>query len=338
MIKRICVALFMVCILLFSAGCTNLAKEIVKQAEQGASAAAIATEDPSISPTPEPTPELMDDVEKFNAYIVVSNLLNDRMNLCLEGYVNRICELDQEYSVNKKDFKGWINSIGEYELKKLTTAQEYAAVAPAIEPVDSAYLALAPIAIRVTNTLSEVYNYYETKGYVDDDFAQGQILHDALADDMESFFSLSDEFLTVLNEVSHERTLTQLEVFKEDGRVILYYANVFMLEAEDICLYLGNADTEKNKVVVAEEDYRILYDRLAATHAEFTQVATDEQAKAEGIDLMFSSYKSAVNDFKAEAAGIAQKLGNGKEISISDLNDLIDEYSDMIDDYNRLIR
>jgi len=279
----------------------------------------------------------VDDVEKYNHYIDISDLLSDRIDLCLTGYETRICPLNDDYKVTKKKFSGWINSIGEYEINKLQTAFDNAGKTPSMEPVDSKYLALHEVAVPLVNALTEAYEYYEAKSYVDDDFAKGEEIHNKIREHVEAYYVTANEFDAVLNELAHERTLNEISRFEEEGRVMLYWANVFILDAKELCQYLSEVELKKDVAQIDAEVYKALYDKVAASQAEFAKVATEEQAEQEGIRMLFSSFKTAVTEFKAEAANIVQAINDGDKVDVDDINDVFDEYSDMIDDYNRMI-
>ncbi len=342
--RKIVLLLLIATLLVSAAGC-GAASELAKLAEgatteltKGSLTASPKSAEPVVAtPAVAPVVAKVDDVDKFNAYIDVCDVLTDRMTLCLEGYDERISPLDKDYAVDKKDFDGWINSIGSYERDKLNESFGFAAMEPKQEPVDGKYQALHPVAVEVLGALEKAYKYYDTKGYVDDKFAEGENIHKQLVAGLEKYFELRGEFIDAVGAMSHERTLKSLEEYKADGRVILYWGNVFMLDAEEVLNFMDTVEIKDGAAKIDAAEMRAVYDRLAASHKEFTAVADGEAAKKEGIRILFSSYESAVDAFKAEAADVMQKVEAKKKVSESDIEDLYDKYSDMIDDYNRML-
>lgn len=334
--KSAFIAIAMALVMVFCAACGDSASSASEKSSSAASeeTSATAASEPVSSSEPEEKP--VDETKKFNAYIAVSNMMTGRIELCLNGYMDRICALDADYSVDKAKFKGWINSIGESELKKLQASLDYASQKPAMEPVDSKYLAVGPLAMELVETLNQVYTYYETKGYVDDDFAKGEEMHKALIANVVAYLDLSVDFMDAVSTMSHERVVAQLDVFKDNDQMLLYYSNLFILDTEDLCAVLLNAEQGNNTLDIDAVEYRKVYDQLASTHTEFTELATSDQAEKEGIQILFSRFKSAVDQTKSAAATIAQKLDNGQNVTFDDANKLTDKYSDMISAYNGL--
>ena len=278
----------------------------------------------------------MNETDKYNDYIRASGSLSGRMVTCLERYESQI-GLGEEYKVNKKKFSKTLNSI-DFIRDDLQKALDNAGLAPKFDVIDDRFLVLGPAALTLLDALNDAYTYYETKGYVDDDFAKGEELHKRIIAAYAVYSPLYEAFRTDFDAFTRAHVLKEIDRFKEEGSMVLYWSNVYILDANALIEYLDTLEVKKNAVPVDPEKYKKLYDQLAKDLEEFQKYAADEQRiKDEGIDMMFSLFKSDVGDFKSAAAKIMQNLNEKDKVSVDTANDLFSAYNSMIDAYNRII-
>lgn len=337
-------------LLISAAGCEN-AKEVAKDALTDISAPAqmtnsseAASENGQVSDM-----ELNEaEVIKFNAYINVNNFMVDRLDLVINSYFNHVA-YQEEFEVLGGDY--WCNSLLSSNKEELEEAHQLAVKEPSFGPLDEAFEAMYPDLKAMMDALDEVYEYTDTKSYLDDDYAKAKELHAVIFSSYTKYEELGSKFMVELDIVANQRKQDDLKRLQEEGFYARYSAIKLLTTAQEIqsAIYeQGVYDENLLDLDIAAIDP--LYQQLLKDIDECNKYMSDADQLAKegfvttGVSTRF--FLDAMKEMKVALTETIQRVKEGKPLQSYEINTSfsasgsISNYDaklgDLIDQYNNL--
>lgn len=316
---RFLTALVLLCILV--SACSTNKHDSSNAGQNGNNKAATTI---AATETKEPQPSTAEkealEVEKYSAYIDLSNLMNGRLQDVLNDYFE---EFGQESApVIDKNFSATLLSISTYDEKTLQTAFDAAANEPKFEKLDKAMNQLKPALKELTAALADAHEYYEIKGYVDDKFAESKVLHTRILKAYKAYNKATQTFFPVIEAMADERNRKNLQQYKDNDELIKYSILTFTLDAQALAMEMDNQGITADNIVQLDMNkfkpkYKILTDDLK----RLSQYADDEtRVKAEGFRSGFlDSFVDAAKETKVSASNIIERVNSKRKVDNFDL-------------------
>lgn len=259
------------------------------------------------------------DTEKYNAYITLSNYMNGWLHEAVTIYFKEF-GIKEEIAIDK-DFDSFQTfPILQGHKDDVEKSLEYASKKPSFGAADDSMKALCPKLKELMDTLNEIENYYNTKSFVDDDFAKGKELHKRLYSQYNEYVILAEKFFSDFDVITQQKKQEDLEDLKKSDYMIRHYAMSIVMRAQDI--ERSFYDTGVNDSNILDYDvnkYKEKYDLLTEDINKFMEYSKDdERLKKEGLEgnAFVGSFKGDVERMKVTATDIMQILET-KDTSIN---------------------
>ncbi|WP_458121633.1 YiiG family protein [Paenibacillus sp. Z6-24] len=267
------------------------------------------------------TPGESQKIEKYNSYVMLNNLMTGRVNEVLIHYF-------EKFGTNKKPV---IEKNVSFIMLDVPTAQRdvieqakgYTTRGPAFANTDAAVTKLTPVLQDLLTVLDEMKVYYDSKGYVDDDFAKGKQLHTKLIHANLAYEKAAQEYFTVLRKMDAEQRQADLQGFKDADQQIRYHALKFMIDAEATALEMNEQGISASNVLQLDmKKYKAKYDLMTADLEALVTLSKDKaQIQKEGLNsFSIENYVHSATEAKAAASKIIERINNKKPVSDSDLS------------------
>ncbi|WP_010500140.1 YiiG family protein [Paenibacillus elgii] len=261
------------------------------------------------------------EIEKYNAYVQLNNYMTGRLDQVLTRYFEKLG--DGEQPIIGKHFSFTMLSISANDKSALNKQFGYAEKTPAFPTVDPAVVKLKPVMNELVAILSEAHDYYETKGYVDDNFAKSKELHTKIVKAVDGYYAASGEFLKAMASMGAERRQQNLKKYQDNDEQIRYNALKFLIDAEALSAEMEEQGvTAKNILDLDMGKFKPKYDVLVEDLKNLTQLSQDEKwAKKERLrsDLV-EDYVDEAKEVKVAASEIIERVNKKREVDELDLS------------------
>ncbi|MNI47295.1 hypothetical protein D3C73_1018070 [compost metagenome] len=213
--------------------------------------------------------------------------------------------------------------VAETEREVVDKANGYTASQPAFANADPLVIKLTPVLKDLLSVLDDMKAYYDTRGYVDDDFAKGKQLHTKLVNANLAYETVANQYFTALQKLGNEQRLAELQKLKDADQQIRYNALKFMIDAEATAIEMDEQGiTAGNVLQLDMTKYKAKYDIMTADLSALMTILKDkERIQKEGINsFSIENYVHSATEAKAAASKIIERINKKEPVSDSDLN------------------
>ena len=279
------------------------------------------------------------EIEKYNAYVRLNNLMTGRINEVLVHYFEKFGA--EKQPVIEDNFSFIMLDVVEQDRAVIDQAKGFIASKPAFASADPAATKLIPAIQDLLAVLDEMKVYYDSKGYVDDDFATGKELHAKLLTAYEAYDKSAQGYYTALQKMGDEQRLADLQEFKKAGQDIRYNALKFMIDAEATVMEIEAQGIHAANVLELDlAKFKAKYEVMTADLTALTTLSKDkDQIQKEGLnEFAIRSYVEAATEAKVGASNIIERIRNKEPVSDSDLSgQFLDSTEGTPETFNQLI-
>ncbi|WP_090673231.1 YiiG family protein [Paenibacillus tianmuensis] len=307
------IALALVCSMF--TGCSNLKLNRPAEEPSGATASGGAGSNKNDGANSEAM-----EVEKYNAYVNLNNYMTSRFDQVLNDYFEKLG--DGEQPIIEKNFSFTMLSITASNKTDLNNQFGFAEKTPAFSAVDPTVVKLKPVMNDLIVILSEAHDYYETKGYVDDNFAKSKELHTKIVKAKDAYYAAANEFLKAMTSLGAENRQKSLKKYQEQDEQIRYSALKFLADAEALSAEMeGQGVTAANILDLNMDKYKAKYDVLLEDFKNLSQhVQDDSRVKKEELDIhSLKRYVDEAKNVKVAASEIIERVNKKEKVSDFDL-------------------
>ncbi|WP_343059887.1 YiiG family protein [Saccharibacillus deserti] len=278
-------------------------------------------------------------MEKYNAYVMLNNLMRGRIDEVLIHYFEKFGT--EKQPVIEDNFSFIMLGVVEQDRAVIDQAKGFIASKPAFASADPAAAKLIPAIQDLLAVLDGMKVYYDSKGYVDDDFAKGKELHAKLLAAYEAYDKSAQDYYTALQKMGDEQRLADLQEFKNAGQDIRYNALKFMIDAEATAMEIEAQGIHAANVLELDlAKFKAKYDVMTADLTALTTLSKDkDQIQKEGLnEFSIGSYVQAATEAKVGASNIIERIKNKEPVSDSDLSgQFLDSTEGTPETFNQLI-
>ncbi|WP_426454989.1 YiiG family protein [Paenibacillus sp. S-38] len=267
------------------------------------------------------TPGESKEIEKYNAYVGLNNLLTGRINEVLVHYFEKF-GVDQQ-PIIEKNLSFIMLGVAEPERAVIDKANGYTPSQPAFANVDPVVNKLTPVIKDLLSVLDDMKAYYDSKGYVDDDFAKGKQLHTKLVSANIAYETVAKQYFIAMQKLGNEKREAELQKLKDADQQIRYNALKFMIDAEATALEMDEQGiTAGNVLELDMTKFKAKYDIMTEDLNALMTIAKDkERIQKEGINsFSIENFVHSATEAKAAASKIIERINKKKPVSDSDLN------------------
>jgi len=256
-------------------------------------------------------------IKKYNTYVSAADVIGNRFVTVCNDYLDEFG--DGEEMIIEKNFSYSPIAFSEYAIDDMTKAFEMSKEEPKFEGIDERYQALYPEFMILAEDFSQSKLYYESKGYIDDDFAKGKELHKKLISQIDKVTALAEPFSDSFNEESNKRRLEDMLLYKEQEQMIKYSAINLIIKTENLLTAINEQEIWGGNITELDLDtYMPPYNELVEAFDEFNKYISDqEQVTKENIptkSAYFRSFSDDAIEIKASAAEIIERVQQGKAV------------------------
>jgi len=284
--------------------------------------ASVSSSPPSSTPTstqvsPEETKLIakMQEVEKYNAYVGLNNIITGSLDNVTNRYFEQLGT--EESPKIGKNFSFTMLSFSSTDKSNLDKYLAYSDKKPEFTEIDPIVVKLKPVLQDLIAVLSEGHEYYDIKGYVDDQFAKSKELHTELLKITDAYEPIRDEFLDAMYIMGEEQTQLTLKELQEEDQMIRYSSLQLILSAEAIDDEMADQDIAADNVLNLDlEKYKAKYDVFVENMNKLNEYAKDEaRIKKEGIDgYTLEQFVKKVKELKVSATNIVDRVNKKKKV------------------------
>ncbi|CAH1207581.1 hypothetical protein PAECIP111892_02929 [Paenibacillus auburnensis] len=261
------------------------------------------------------------EIEKYNAYVMLNNLMTGRINEVLVHYFEKF-GVDTQPVIDE-NFSFIMLDVAETEREVIDKANGYTASQPAFANADPLVTKLTPVIKDLLSVLDDMKAYYDSKGYVDDDFAKGKQLHTKLVNANLAYETVASQYFTALQKLGNEQRQAELQKLKDADQQIRYNALKFMIDAEATAIELDEQGiTAGNVLQLDMAKFKAKYDIMTADLNALMTISKDkERIQKEGVNsFSIGNYVNAATEAKAAASKIIERINKKEPVSDSDLS------------------
>ncbi|QSF46289.1 YiiG family protein [Paenibacillus tianjinensis] len=261
------------------------------------------------------------EIEKYNAYVMLNNLMTGRINEVLVHYFEKFGVDTQP--VIEKNLSFIMLDVAETEREVIDKANSYTSNQPAFANADPLVTKLTPVIKDLLSVLDDMKAYYDSKGYVDDDFAKGKQLHTRLVNANLAYETIATQYFTALQKLGNEQRQAELQKLKDADQQIRYNALKFMIDAEATAIEMDEQRiTAGNVLQLDMTKFKAKYDVMTADLNALMTISKDkERIQKEGVNsFSIGNYVDAATEAKAAASKIIERINKKEPVSDSDLN------------------
>ncbi|MEK8212095.1 YiiG family protein [Paenibacillus sp. FSL L8-0463] len=261
------------------------------------------------------------EIDKYNAYVRLNNLMTGRFNEVLVHYFEKF-GVDAQ-PVIEKNFSFIMLGVAETEREVVDKANSYTASKPVFANADPLVVKLTPVINDLLSVQDDLKAYYDTRGYVDDDFAKGKLLHTKLISANLAYETVAKQYFTALQKLGNEQRLAELQKLKDSDQQIRYNALKFMIDAEATAIEMDEQGiTADNVLQLDMTKFKAKYDIMTADLSALMTISKDKKRiQKEGINsFSIENYVDSATEAKAAASKIIERINKKEPVSDSDLN------------------
>ncbi|TCZ78254.1 DUF3829 domain-containing protein [Paenibacillus albiflavus] len=276
-----------------------------------------STPSTSTQPSPEETKLLkkMQEVEKYNAYVGLNNLITGSIDNVTNRYFEQL-GMEESPKIGK-NFSFTMLSISSTVKSNLDKYLAYTDKKPEFTEIDPIVVKLKPVLKDLIAVLSEGHEYYDIKGYVDDQFAKSKELHTEILKITQAYEPIRNEFLDAMYVLGEEQTQITLKELQDEDQMIRYSALQLILSAEAVDNEMADQDIAADNVLNLNlEKYKAKYDVFVESMNKLNEYAQDEaRIKKEGIDsYSLEQFVKKVKELKVSATNIIDRVNKKKKV------------------------
>ncbi|MNH94317.1 hypothetical protein D3C73_469340 [compost metagenome] len=267
------------------------------------------------------TPGESKQIEKYNAYVRLNNLMTGRINEVLVHYFEKF-GVDKQ-PVIEKNVSFIMLGVADSEREVIDKANSYTTSQPAFADADPVVIKLTPAIKDLLSVLDDLKAYYDSKGYVDDGFTKGKQLHTRLVSANLAYETVARQYFTALQKLANEQRLAELQKLKDADQQIRYNALKFMIDAEAVAIEMDEQGiTAGNVLKLDMKKFKAKYDNMTADMNALITIAKDKKRiQKEGINsFSIQNYVGSATEAKAAASKIIERINKKEPVSDSDLN------------------
>lgn len=260
-------------------------------------------------------------IEKYNSYVMLNNLMTGRINEVLLHYFEKFGT--EKKPVIEKNLSFIMLDVPASQREVIDQAQGYTTSKPAFASADSAVTQLTPVIKDLLAVLDEMKVYYDSKGYVDDDFAKGKQLHTKLINTNLAYEKAANAYFKALQKMDAEQRLVDLQNFKDSDQQIRYNALKFMIDAEATAIEMNEQGINASNVLELDmKKFKAKYDLMTADLNALVTLSKDQkQIEKEGMNsFSIENYVHSATEAKAAASKIIERINKKEPVSDSDLS------------------
>ena len=344
--RMLAVCMAVVCVMAFS-GC---GKEPAKSGGSSSGPAASSSGDKSQDQSSASAAASYDDVDLYNKYVGVYNMITGDMYDAIDGYFTHVPYQEEFAAPEESDY--WCYSISEYNISYLDYAYDADNGKKEKAELDNALIALYPVMKDLALAINDVEEYTDMKSFADDNYAKGAELHTRIYNDYQQYADLSQAYLDAADPVFEKVQEEDLKRFKDEGMDMSYTMNMVMDCAQDIqeAIYLQDI-YDDNILELDTEAIKPLYDQYVATVEEclnaYKNPAWEDAEGFAGDNIYLEDFISDMKESKVALTDLFKRVADQKPLEEYELNSAFaadgtvgkfdETVSDLIDDYNRLI-
>lgn len=289
-------------------------------------------------------------LEKYNAYVKLSNAVNTEFSTALANYFQNYSDENGKFKKSSND----IYSLGsviqtENAIKAINDSTNNSSL-----PVDSDAKKLIKDLENDTKIFRELDTYYNSKGYVDDDFKKAETLHNELLKSSETTFKDIKSFNENMDKIMAKQQEAAAEEMKDAGQITIYNINDFITKTEKLVTNLNSQNVNAANVLDTDlASYEEAYNTFTKSYDALIKASKDEkQLKKEDLtNADISGIVSKATETKADASSLLNRIKNKEAVPQSNLENptfldttdgtpekLLASYSGLVDAYNNFIR
>ena len=260
-------------------------------------------------------------IEKYNSYVMLNNLMTGRINEVLLHYFEKFGT--EKNPVIEKNLSFIMLDVPASQREVIDQAQGYTKSKPDFASADSAVTQLTPVIKDLLAVLDEMKVYYDSKGYVDDDFAKGKQLHTKLINTNLAYEKAAKAYFKALQKMDAEQRLVDLQNFKDSDQQIRYNALKFMIDAEATAIEMSEQGINASNVLELDmKKFKAKYDLMTADLNALVKLSKDQkQIQKEGMNsFSIENYVHSATEAKAAASKIIERINKKEPVSDSDLS------------------
>ncbi|ODP28489.1 uncharacterized protein PTI45_02034 [Paenibacillus nuruki] len=260
-------------------------------------------------------------IEKYNSYVMLNNLMTGRINEVLLHYFEKFGT--EKKPVIEKNLSFIMLDVPASQREVIDQAQGYTTSKPTFASADSAVTQLTPVIKDLLTVLDEMKVYYDSKGYVDDDFAKGKQLHTKLINTNLAYEKAAKAYFKALQKMDAEQRLVDLQNFKDSDQQIRYNALKFMIDAEATAIEMSEQGINASNVLELDmKKFKAKYDLMTADLNALVTLSKDQkQIEKEGMNsFSIENYVHSATEAKAAASKIIERINKKEPVSDSDLS------------------
>ncbi|MCP1306347.1 DUF3829 domain-containing protein [Paenibacillus tyrfis] len=258
------------------------------------------------------------ETEKKSAYWEMKSYIDSHLlKKVLPHYFENLG--DGEQPLTPKDYKMLSFSMNSRDRTNKTQVFEkglsYADKEPAFPTVDPIVIRMKPVINELMAALTEAYDYYDAKDYVDDNFAKGKELHARIRQAAAELYPIKDEFDLAMNNLDTELRKVHLENYKDDKQNIDYTRLKFVVDAEALSAELARQGiTAANVLDLDMNAFKPKYDVLVEDFKILTQQYQDISAKNSMDKYKYEKFVEAAKEVKAAASEIVERVNKKEKV------------------------
>lgn len=260
-------------------------------------------------------------IEKYNSYVMLNNLMTGRINEVLLHYFEKFGT--EKKAVIEKNLRFIMLDVPTSQREVIDQAQGYTTKQPAFASADAAVTQLTPVIKDLLAVLDEMKVYYDSKGYIDDNFAKGKQLHTKLINANLTYEKAAKAYFKALQQMDAEQRLADLKNFKDSGQQIRYNALKFMIDAEATAIEMSEQGINASNVLELDmKKFKAKYDLMTADLNTLVTLSKDQQQiQKEGMNsFSIENYVHSATEAKAAASKIIERINKKEPVSDSDLS------------------
>lgn len=260
------------------------------------------------------------EAEKESAYWKMSSYLNSHLlEKVLPHYFENLGGGEQPVMQKDSGYKMLSFSANSRNRTNKTEVFEkslsYADKEPAFPTVDPIVIRMKPVINELMAALTEAYNYYDAKDYVDDNFAKGKELHTRIRQAAAELYPMRDEFKWAMNNLDTELRKVHLENYKDDKQSIDYTRLKFVVDAEALSAELARQGlTAANVLDLDMNAFKPKYDVFVENFRVLTQQYQDISAKNSMDKYKYEKFVEAAKEVKAAASEIVERVNKKEKV------------------------
>lgn len=252
------------------------------------------------------------DIDRYNAYIDVNNMMFNEIDGAIFSYYNYI-GYQEDFMLLNTEYQGFrINSLDivdeAYEIAQSTNPKE---------DIDNTYIALYPILNDLCVSLNKAYDYINSDTSAN--LSELAELHETIFKNTEKYLGISNTFTSYVTEMAEKQNAKDMEYFKNEGYEILYCLNLVLLTSDQIYTIIYEQEIyDENITELDSTEIVPLYERYIAETDQLFKLLDDADKLNHDGFTEDNPYLDAFEDLTKESINILNYIIEVAENGVSD--------------------